>query len=269
MSDVATPAAPAPSPVAIPNPASVPNVPPEVAKTVEAPAPAAAPPATPGPEAQTEEGQKDEKPRQKASERIGELYGRMKAAERRAVEAETELRNLRQPSVTQQQYEQMSYDDQQRVQIRQAVREERADQVRSEAERQAQEAAAARSAMFQTRVEEARAGIPDLDVIFSPHVPISDVGARFVAESDKGVEVAYWLAKNQHEARRIASLDPIAQAYELGRVEQRLAVAPTVRKVSNAPSPVPTIGGGSSAAGKDPASMTMSEYTAWRKAGGG
>lgn len=253
------------APVALPNPASVPNVPPAVVEQAKKDAPETSPQSEAQP---VKPDDQTEKPRQKASERIGEIYGRMKAAERRAEQLAAEVARLQRPAYDPNQYDQMPYDEQQRAQMRQAVREERAAELRSEAELQAREAAAARSAMFQDRVAEARAQIPDLDVIFSPNLPISDVGARFVAESDKGPQVAYWLAQNQQEAARIALLDPIAQGFELGRIEARLSVAPTVRKVSHAPAPVPTVGGGASPAGKDPANMSMSEYAEWRRKGG-
>jgi len=119
--------------------------------------------------------------------------------------------------------------------------------------------------MFQDRLAAAKQQIPDIDTVISdPTLPVTDIGARFIAESDKGPQVAYWLGTNRAEAVRIASLDPYSQAFELGRIEARIAAAPASRRISNAPAPVPKVGGGSNTGAKDPAQMTMAEYIEWR-----
>jgi len=119
------------------------------------------------------------------------------------------------------------------------------------------------------RVEAAREVIKDIDVVLNdPSLPVSDVGARFIAESEKGPQVAYFLAQNRAEAARIASLDPLTQAFELGRIEQRINAAPSARRVSQAPAPVPRVTGGANAGAKDPSQMSMAEYSEWyRKRG--
>lgn len=247
------------APEAAPSASSVENT------AAQAVAPEAASPVEGAPEDQPEQsGETSEKPRQKASERIGELYGRMKSAERRAEQLAQEVERLRQPVVSQQQWDQLSFDEQQALQVRSAVRQERAEELAAEAYRGAREVERTRQEMFVSRVSEVKASIPDIETIVSdPTLPVSQIGARFITESEKGPHVAYWLSQNRTEAARIASLDPYSQAYELGKVESRISAAPQARKVSQAPAPVPKVGGGASAGAKDPSSMSMSEYVEW------
>jgi hypothetical protein len=215
---------------------------------------------------ETSDDQKPEKPKRPASERIGELYGRMKAAERERDLAIAEVQRLRQPVVDPAKYESMTWDEQQAVQVRQAVREERAQEMAEQVRYREAEAERVRAEVFKQRLTEAAARIPDLDtVITDPTLPVSQIGARFIQESERGPEVAYWLSQNRAEAARIASLDPYTQAFELGKLEMRVTSAPAARKVSQAPAPVPKVAGGANAGAKDPASMSMDEYAQWVK----
>lgn len=219
------------------------------------------------PAEQSAEGDESkQKPKQKASERIGEIYGRMKAAERERDVALMELERLRKPVVDPAQWDQMSYDQQQATQVRQAVREERAAEIAQAVQARETEAQMHRAVMFQERMEAFTARVPEAAVALNdPTLPVSEISARFIAESDKGPEVAYWLHQNRAEAVRIARLAPVQQAFELGRIEARIASSPTARKVSQAPAPAPKVGGGANAGSKDPASMTEAEYSAWYK----
>ena len=220
---------------------------------------------TTGPEDQEQD---KSKPRQKASERIGELYGRLKAAERQRDFALSELERARQPLVSQQQYDGLSFDDQQRVQVREAVREQRAEELAAEARRHEIEANAYRAQQFNERVAAVSETIPDLDEkLNDPTLPVSEVAWRFISQSERGPQVGYWLATNRTEAERIHRLHPVEQAYELGRIEARVAAPSNARKVSRAPAPVPTVGGSGGSGQKDPGAMSTAEYIAWRKAG--
>jgi hypothetical protein len=241
---------------------------PETAIPAEAKTPEAASPPEGAQENQPEQSgetsEKPEKPKRPASERIGELYGRMKSAERERDLALAEVQRLRQPMVDPQRYEAMSFDEQQALQVRQAVRQERAEELAQTAEFREQEAARVRGEMFKQRLVEAAETIPDIDkVITDPTLPVSTIGARFIQESDKGPQVAYWLSQNRAEAARIAALDPYTQAFELGKLEARVSSAPAARKVSQAPAPVPRVAGGANAGAKDPSTMSMSEYAEW------
>jgi hypothetical protein len=221
------------------------------------------------PDQSGESDEKAEKPRQRASERIGEIYGRMKNAERARDLALAEVERLRQPVVDVNRWDELTYEQQQTAQMRQAVRAERADELTREAQVREYEAHSSRVDMFKDRLTEAKASIPDIEkAISDPSLPVTDIGARFIHESEKGPQVAYWLATNRDEASRIARLDPYSQAFELGKIEARIGAAPASRRLSNAPAPVPKVGGGSNSGAKDPSSMSMSEYAEWyRKRG--
>jgi len=118
-------------------------------------------------------------------------------------------------------------------------------------------------AQFQTRAEEARARYEDFDlVVADPSTPISQHMAEAIMQSAAGHDVAYYLGRNKQEAARIAQLSPLAQAMEIARLEQRVAVT---RRVSSAPPPPPVLGG-SGTPSRDPASArTYDEYVALRR----
>lgn len=102
-------------------------------------------------------------------------------------------------------------------------------------------------AAWSEAVEDAKSRIPDFEqVAFSKDVDIHARMMPFLAESEKGADVAYWLGKNPKEATRIAELfdrgSPQALV-EFGRIEARLS-APTPKTLSTAPKPAPTLSGG-------------------------
>jgi hypothetical protein len=118
-----------------------------------------------------------------------------------------------------------------------------------EAERQKAE----RAKSWKTRENEFKAKNPDYeDVVYT--APISDAMADLIMESEIGAELAYYLGKNTDEASRIAQLDPVKAARELGRIEAKLEkppaapVAPRPPPVSKAPPPPPRIEATESAA---------------------
>lgn len=63
--------------------------------------------------------------------------------------------------------------------------------------------------------------------------------ADTIRTSDDGAAVAYHLAQNPAEARRIAALNPLAQVREIGKLEARLSAPPPpqTKTVSDAPPP--------------------------------
>lgn len=60
---------------------------------------------------------------------------------------------------------------------------------------------------------------------------IPEAAVKIIVESETGPDLAYWLAKNQDEATRIAGLSDIEAAREIGRIEATLA--------AEAPAPEP------------------------------
>src|SRR5574343_292465 len=108
----------------------------------------------------------------------------------------------------------------------------------------------------------------DWDETFNrPDVPVSQMMSEVMLDSPQGTELAYYLGKNPGEARRIASLPMHRQAYELGKIESKLA-APPQRTKTNAPTPTSPVGGKEMPT-KKPEDMSYEEYKSWREKGGG
>lgn len=257
---VTTPEAPAQVPVA--PVASPESQPPANTPAPEAIAPESAEVPPPEDDAGTQEKQKVP-----FRERFSQVYAQKKQAEaeaafarQEAIQLRAELEKMRSTPM-----EQVPYEQQDELRVRTAVKEERLAEKTAEAQRAQWHAEQARAAAFMAKVNEARDRMPDFDQVFAA-VPVSDVAADLIAESEKAAEIAYYLGKNPNEAHRIHRLPPHLQGAEIARIEARVAAAPAVRKVSKAPAPPPQLGGSSSPGLKDPATMTMEEYKAWRTA---
>lgn len=261
MSETATPAvADAITPANILAPASVPVPVPATDKAATAPPEAA--PAPADKEGPAEDAAKEDDPkRNSAKARISELYGEKKAAERKADLAIREAAELRrQLQEIHQNTDPNDWQQQQRADVRSAVKEERLTQLNQEAVNSAREVADLRERGFMAKVDAARERMPDIDDALRTfaQLPVSDYAADIISESDKAAEISYFLAKNEGEARRIASLPPHKQAYELAKIEAR--VSPAVpRRTSNAPPPVPMVGGSSAPSTPTLAQMSVSD----------
>jgi hypothetical protein len=208
-----------------------------------------------------EQGESKEKPKTRFQERIDELTASRREAERRAAAAEAraaELARKLQPPGPQ-----ASLEEQDDYRLRKVLNESRAEELHSEAQTAKAEAAQRTFDTFVAKAEAIADRMPGLVDMFCALPEVSPVMAGFVAESDKGAEVAFHLAQNPQEATRIARLSPAHQGIELARLEGRLSVAPQVRKVSTAPSPPPTVTGNPSPASRDPHEMSQAEYNEW------
>lgn len=145
------------------------------------------------------------------------------------------------------------------------------------AERKAEELLAKREAakhqqslleQYHDREETARDKYDDFDqVAYNPNLPVTEYMAQSIQASDIGPDVLYWLGSNPKEASRIARLDPILQAKEIGKIEASMASNPPVRKASNAPAPIapvtPRVSGSPAYDTTDPRatkSMSASEW---------
>ena len=101
-------------------------------------------------------------------------------------------------------------------------------------------------AKAQTAVRQA---LPDYDevvglseVVVAPHVTDT------ILESDRGPEVAYYLAQHPEKAEQINGLSPIAAARAIGRIEASLPELPVAAaKISKAPAPIKPVSASSSA----------------------
>ena len=117
---------------------------------------------------------------------------------------------------------------------------------------------------FAGRVAGARTRLADFDrVAFDPALQVTPAMAETIARAEQGPELIYHLGRNPDVARRIAGLDALSAARELGRIEAALA-APSPRRVTAAPEPARPLGGAESPR-RDPASMSYDEYRRWRR----
>lgn len=268
------------TPPTAPAPAEAAKVP---VASPESPKPEASPPAPVDPakaqqppavsdQSAKSEPPKPDNPDEKAARkftRFDEIYARSKEqearailAERRAATVEKELSDLRS------RFDTLSAEQQEFARVQAAVKTESLANLRQDAEEAKQQAAKSMADAFAEKVSTVIDRMPDFWDKFNA-IPLTDHSADIVARSERGPEVAYYLASNPGEARRIAGLPANHQGYEIARIEARISPAAQVRRVSQAPAPVPTLSGGTSPATKSPDAMTFREYEAWRAAGGG
>ena len=108
---------------------------------------------------------------------------------------------------------------------------------------------------FNEREEQAMDRYDDYEqVVRNPILKITDTMADTITLSDNGPEIAYWLGSNPEEALRISKLTHLAQAKEIGKIEQKLLVSPIVKKSTSAPDPI--IPGNSKKSSRIPLSTT-------------
>lgn len=101
---------------------------------------------------------------------------------------------------------------------------------------------------------------PAMRRIFSAMPHITDA----IMESERGPEIAYYLGKNRQKAIELAQMHPMKAAIELGKIEARL-LTPDTKKVSQAPEPINTIGGGTNITEKDLADASYEEFVKKRR----
>jgi hypothetical protein len=95
---------------------------------------------------------------------------------------------------------------------------------------------------FLEKAEKASERYADFNLVVSnPTLSINEGMAEFIAESDHGPDVAYFLGKNPLKASQISRMSPIMAARELTRIEADIASKPTP-KPSRAPEPISPVG---------------------------
>lgn len=242
-----------------------PVAPGESAETSEAP---------PEPEKSEDDQAAPKKPKVTYPERISQITAARRQAEADATLAWSEVARLKADlqRLEQQPLDQLPFEQQDAIRHRTAVKEAFFEEKLAAAQQQEAFVRQTEAAAFQARIEAVKDRIPDFAAVVMRDPAaggpvIGEFGAHFIANSEKGPEIAYYLAKNTSEALRIDRLPVGMQGAELARIEARVTAAPTVRKASQAPAPVATLGGSKSPAGKEPSEMTMTEYIAWRNGG--
>ncbi len=102
------------------------------------------------------------------------------------------------------------------------------------------------------------------EVVTDPNAQITATMVEALADTDNAGDIAYFLGKNPDKARAIASLSPLAQAREIGRLDERFgAQQKTIKKPAPVTAPVRGEGGKFV---KDESKMTDSEWYAARRA---
>lgn len=116
---------------------------------------------------------------------------------------------------------------------------------------------------FHDKAEKASDRYADFnEVVSNPSLSINDEMVEFIADSELGADLAYYLGKNPTKAAQIASMSAIKAARELARIESELGAKPQV-KTSNAPPPITPVGSKGSAA-PSLSNADFAEYKALR-----
>lgn len=265
MLDTAAPAAPAAivNDSNTPTPTAAPVPPAPAAPTTEAvPDAKAEAQKAPQPEAPQTPENDGQEPKGRWSQRVAKLTAIKHSQDAEIASLRQQIANLSQPISPP---DPNNYDATEAHRVRTAVREENKATLIAQAEHLAQVAHATRKATYEAKITEAEGRLPGVAQAKAAfyQMPFSEAAADIVANSDKAPEITSFLVNNQAEAWRILELPPYQQAIELARLEGRIAQAPAVKRVSQAPSPPPTIGGGAPAAAKSPDAMSMDDFAPW------
>jgi len=233
--------------------------------------PEAQQPATePAPEQQDQDAKDDEQKPSRYQARFSELVNRRKEAEAKAEMLEQQVAQLQQQlSTVPEGFHDWPWEDQQAYQINRAVKYDRLEQQQEALAYERQARQMARNNEFAQRVATKAGSLPDFDAAMSTFasMPCTEEMAEEIADSDRGVEIAYYLGKNPAEMNRILSLPLNKQAAAIARLERRVEPPTGARKLTAAPPPITPIGAGlPGAVQKDPQNMSEAEYFAWRSA---
>lgn len=117
-----------------------------------------------------------------------------------------------------------------------------------------------------SKIQEGNKVYPDFaKVVTNPELPqlrqMNFPAYQAILESDKGIEVAYYLAKNPLVAHKVALMQPLTAVREIGRIEALFASG---KRVSDAPAPISTVGSNQTPGG-NPEKMPMDEWVKRRE----
>lgn len=120
-----------------------------------------------------------------------------------------------------------------------------------------------RQKAWEKRADDAMGIYDDFEeVALSPDVPVSQAMAEAIQRAEKGADVLYYLGKNTEVAEKIARMDPLSAAIEIGKLEATIT-RPAAKKATSAPAPISPVGARASVS-KDPEKMSTQEWMAWR-----
>ncbi len=132
-----------------------------------------------------------------------------------------------------------------------------------------QEFEAAMGAAWHEAMSDGRQKMPDFDQVVTEKTPIHALAARHIVESEHTAEIAYYLGKNEGEAKQLFDefdRDPYRAMKHLGQIEAKISSAP--KTITNAPKPASVLSGGKSPVAFDASRASVSDMAAeLRKAG--
>lgn len=195
------------------------------------------------------------------SKRIGKLLAEKRAAEERtaALEAQLQAKTGSQPAASTttptaqpavatsgkpkpELKDFDSYDTFNEALMDWKLAEQRAADTQAAEARTASEREAAAGVEWNNRVDKVAKEVhPDYEEVMAEaaEMPISQAMNRVIFTMDRGPEVAYHLAKNPDECARIAKLDSLAAAAELGAIRAGLAAPKGAASATPAAKPLP------------------------------
>lgn len=250
----------------------------EVAPAVESPAQPEQPqeqaqaPTTEQVETQAPEQPRDEKGRYVPQERVNEITRARREAERQRDFYRQQLESMQ--TQPQQHYQPQSNDRPPSLQDFQtvedwgaAIADYSARQALTQAEQRFQQrdqqyTQHQLAQQFQQKEAAYAASVPDyMERVeeLASSVPMPNELLMAISQSDHGPAIAYHLAQHLDVADRLARMNPVAAAVEIGRIEARISAPKPNKPVTQAPAPVPTLGG-SSVVGKDLGAMSYEDY---------
>jgi hypothetical protein len=152
-----------------------------------------------------------------------------------------------------------------------------------QAQERGEAAQAEAAARVKANADKARKAHPDFDQVMASVANteadrVPQFVLNYIFESEHGAEIAYHLAKNPEDSKRIASLKPILGLAELGTLAATLSKpaatvngaangTPPARERGGAPPPItPLSGSGAGSVNTDPAKMNFKELRAYERA---
>ena len=156
------------------------------------------------------------------------------------------------------------------------------DDRKAQADAQTKAANEAADAEFRKRMEEATKKTPDwMEVVKGSTVVLPDACLQYIAQSEYGTDIAYFLAKNEDVAAKIKAMHPIRAVAALGKLETSFekpatktaekteavsspATSKTVEP-KGAPAPITPIATGAGSVNIDPAKMNFQQLRAYER----
>lgn len=203
-------------------------------------------------------------------ERNRERWAAMKAKAQRAEALEAELAKLK--GIQDPDWSQYADPNQEVAdRVLHTLRKEQIPVLERQAQNTREEAHAIERQAFSDAVTEARSRYPDFDsVVFNPQVSFPRELVPYVAESEKGADVAYYLGKNPDVAKQLAmTFEQSARAgfIALGKIEASVG-APKAKPASTAPKPAAVLQGGTQPPAFDAGKASVGDMAAQLKKAG-